>query len=188
MKPGKTLTVAVGIGLLWGMTEATVGTLLHLIPYPIGVYLWFPIAYGYMRWSALQTRTRNAVLLSAAVAATVKLLGLFSSIRIDYVLNPAISILLEGLSLWMVWRATKPGKMVGSLRILLANMLWRAGYLVCMLALPLWIKQFSPLSGWQAVIRFMLVEWAISSAVAVGLGGFVRWARKQKWRSIPSER
>lgn len=177
MKPNKVVITALGIGLLWGITEATVGTLLHLIPYPLGTYLWFPIAYGYLLWAATQTQTPSAVLLAAAVAAAVKLTGLFTATRIDYVLNPALSILLEALAMWVILRLAERRPVTGWIRVMLVNSLWRAGYLACQLVLPLWIKQLSPLSGWSAALRFGVIEWAITTAAVVSLGAGLTFVR-----------
>lgn len=162
--------IALSLGLLWGAAEATVGTLLHLIPIPLGPYLWFPMAYGFLRWVYASARSTQALLVAGAVAALTKLTGLPAAPRLDIVINPALSILLESLSMALVAGLAKRRPIASWPSVAIVNGLWRLGYLVCMLALPIWIKALSPLSGWQAALTFLLLEGFITTAVAAGLG------------------
>ena len=91
-------------GAFWGILESTVGALMHLLPVRLGFLVWVPMAMGCMLGAYRATGKARAVLCAAAIAAAFKLTNLVFPIRADKVLNPAVSILLEGLSLAACWR------------------------------------------------------------------------------------
>jgi hypothetical protein len=124
-------------GSLWGLTEATLGNALHIIPFKIGWPFWFPIAYLFMNKVYIQTENRITVLYTALIAASIKLIDLFMPIRIDYTLNPAVSIIIESLSMLAVWKLTdKYNLKFDSALIFEINTCWRILYAAYVLFLP----------------------------------------------------
>jgi len=162
-------------GILWGLFEATAGFLLHLLPVPLGAYLWFPAAFFFMRGAHQQTEKKSAILGAAAVAAALKLLNLFSDIRPDYVLNPAASILLEALAMIGVtaYRNRPTGQSMTTLFstascVAWVNSLWRVGYVFYLIIFsPLWMRDASVVGSAASLLSFLLIENMLSSFVCI---------------------
>jgi hypothetical protein len=73
-------------GGLWGIFEATVGYLLHLLPFSIGWLIWYPVACFFMFQVYRKTQRTEAIVLVGLLSASIKLLNLFLPGRIDRVL------------------------------------------------------------------------------------------------------
>jgi hypothetical protein len=92
----KNISIIVFWGAVWGIAEATIGYLLHMVPVNIGWLFWFPMAVYFMRKAYLQSGELYSIIYVSAISAGIKLLNLLMPARIDMVINPAVSILLEG--------------------------------------------------------------------------------------------
>ena len=117
---------------------------------------------------------RRAV--AAAIAAAFKLTNLFFPIRADKVLNPAVSILLEGLSLAALLAPCRGLPAKAARRCLFAlgaNTLWRCAYLLYLLLTPAWIREISVLASPGALLRHLLWDNLASTAVLIGLMAFL---------------
>jgi uncharacterized membrane protein len=169
-EPSEALRAALFFGGLWGIAEATLGYLLHLLPmvapFPsIAGALLFPVGFCFMSAAFLTTGRASSILLSAAVAAAVKLASLIlPMVTFPFVRNPALAILLEGLTTFVV---------VGLLglrrdRLLVPKVLglsvtWRALYLAVLVLLG--IRGGILSKGTGAILEFLLLESAISGVL-----------------------
>ena len=125
--------------------------------------------------SAVQKSSAEPVVQLQNLSAAIKLVNLFITPRIDYVINPAVSILLEGLVMFCavvtLSRRNKP-----ILNILVApaatSLCWRGLYLLYLLVAPAWIRDVSVLGAPRLLLNFLLVETA-GNAVLIAAGAFV---------------
>lgn len=163
-------------GAIWGILESTVGALMHLLPVRLGFLVWVLMAMGCMLGAYRATGKARAVLCAAAIAAAFKLTNLVFPIRADKVLNPAVSILLEGLSLAALLAPCRglPAKAAGRCLFALgANTLWRCAYLLYLLLTPAWIREISVLASPGVLLRHLLWDNLASTAVLIGLMAFL---------------
>jgi hypothetical protein len=135
-------------GLAWGLVEATLGSWLHLVPGLAGFFM-FPIAFFFMRQVFLDTDRPTAVFFTAAIAAGIKLGNLaLPHLNLAIVLNPALAILLESLSVMTFFALRRPIRQRITFVSLFGLALGaRALYLACLAIIP-----FSPgyANIWQA--------------------------------------
>lgn len=151
-------------GALWGICEATIGYLLHLLPIKIGYMFYFPIALFFMERAYKSSQKLYSVLFTGCFAALIKLVNLFMEVRIDRVINPALSIILEALTVFTVYyifnRLHSENKLVKAVSV---SFSWRVLYLVYLLFVPLWMYNISALSGRNLLIKFLLIESAVNA-------------------------
>jgi len=94
----KLLRIVLLYGGLWGMTEATLGYLLHFLPNGFSGMFMFPIGFYFMFNVFRMSGKQSAIFLTAVIAAAIKLTDLFVPLRTPMsAINPAISIILESL-------------------------------------------------------------------------------------------
>ena len=92
------------LGSLLGILEATLGYIFHLfsiiIPGIAGFFM-FPIAFFIFRMAYKESNQISTVLLTAVIAASIKLINLFfPALTPISTINPAISLILEAMALW----------------------------------------------------------------------------------------
>ena len=158
-------------GGLWGISEATISYFVHLYLPGMGWMFYYPLAYGFM-WGALHaTGKRSTVMYAAVCASAIKLVNLPVVPRVDYVINPAISILLEGFTVWLallcIGDKEKPLIRYGLLP-LLTSAAWRGLYLAYLLWTPQWMRDVSVLADGQEMMRFITLEF-MGNALAISL-------------------
>lgn len=129
----KDLSVILFWGSIWGILEATVGLVLHALPFkvPTGAIM-FPIGYYFMQKSYRNTNHNMAMFYTSAIAASIKLINLLSPIVHPIkVLNPAACILLEGLSVALVFKYfVQDGKALKFINAVSMSLIWRVGYYI----------------------------------------------------------
>ncbi|MBN2601892.1 MAG: hypothetical protein JXR87_07860 [Candidatus Marinimicrobia bacterium] len=85
-------------GSLWGISEATLGYLLHFLPVGFSGMIMFPVGFYFMFNAFRTSGKQSAIFYTAIVAAAIKcvdvILPATTAIR---VVNPVVSILLESL-------------------------------------------------------------------------------------------
>ncbi|MCK4716365.1 MAG: hypothetical protein KAT54_06125 [Candidatus Marinimicrobia bacterium] len=97
-KSKKLLRIVLFYGGLWGITEATLGYLLHFLPCGFSGMFMFPIGFYFMFNAFKMTGKQSAIFTTALVAAAIKLTDLFVPLRTSMTaINPAISIIFESL-------------------------------------------------------------------------------------------
>ncbi len=157
-------------GALWGLAEATLGYLLHLLPIVLPVpslsgYILFPVGF-LMMYSALSASGNLAAApLTALVAAAVKLASLLlPGVPFALVRNPALAIIAEGaissvaLGLFTLAPALKTAFVT-----LGVSVAWRMAFLLSLIALG--IRGGILTKGTSAIILFLLAESAVNSAL-----------------------
>lgn len=94
----KLLRIVLFYGGLWGITEATLGYLLHFLPCGFSGMFMFPIGFYFMFNSYKMTGNQRTIIYTAFIAAAIKLTDLFVPLRTAMTaINPTISIILESL-------------------------------------------------------------------------------------------
>lgn len=160
-------------GSLWGITEATLGYFAHLlVPLPgIVGFLFFPLGLYFMMRAYDLTGQVGVIFGTASVAASIKLLDLFlPGLNPIYTLNPAVSILLEGLVVFiavgLMQRAHKKFSDWRFSDFLLISGIWRIGFLAY--SLVLYCFAVSPLlvqAGTVVLARFVLLESLVNAFI-----------------------
>ena len=190
---GEILVPIIMTGAIWGIFEATVGYLLHLLPIRIGFLVWYPTAVFFLMSAYQTTRQKTAVLWVAVMASAIKLLNLMLPGRIDYVINPAVAILLESLAVFIAiyaveripWAGNTQGILLLSIGM---NTFWRVLYLGYLAFLvPDWMREVSVLKSSSDLIRFMAIDHLSSSLVVFAVLLLVGWLAKYKAHLIYSK-
>ena len=114
------LSAGVYWGAIWGLYEATVGWLVHILPRVPGTasVIMIPFAVFCMD-RALRSggHALRAVLIAAGTAAAIKLVDFFLPARsVQTIVNPAVSILLQGLAFAAVAHGLGLARRLPSLR------------------------------------------------------------------------
>jgi len=151
---------------LWGIFEATVGYLLHLLPISIGWLIWYPASCFFMYNVYRKTQKAEAVVIVGLLSACIKLLNLFLPGRIDRVLNPAVSIVFESIAMAAVlliirhFFEKKEMSVWGKgFVIFCMNIGWRTLYALYLLFLvPDWMREVSVISSAESLITFFLIH------------------------------
>jgi hypothetical protein len=159
-------------GGIWGIFEVTVGYLLHLLPFKVGWLVWYPVASFFMLNVYRRTRKVSSILYIGFLSASIKLLNLFLPGRIDRVINPAVSIILEALSMAAVIFAVhalkqrKHSVWVKAVAALCMNTGWRLLYVFYVAFLvPGWMREISVIRSADAFVTFFVVHNLFTSLV-----------------------
>lgn len=165
-----TLITVLTVGSLWGIFEATAGYLLHLLPFNIGWLVWYPVASFFMYSVYQRTGKSTDILLIGMLSAGIKLMNLMLPVRIDRVLNPAVSILFEALSLCAIIcvmnKFKKNSIPLKAAAVLMTNTLWRLLYILYILLLvPDWMREIPVISSREAFLEFFVIQNLITSLI-----------------------
>lgn len=163
----KDLSAIIFWGSLWGLTEATLGHFLHVFTLGVGWLFWFPIAFFFIHRSYTHTGRLSSIPCTALLAASLKLIDLFAPVRLDFVINPAVSILIEGVTLWLVFGIAGSKRVnLGPGLVLLCSMSWRCIYLayIAMLVPSSWAA-ISPLGSIQTLLKFLFLESVLNTFI-----------------------
>jgi hypothetical protein len=172
------LTAVLTYGALWGITEASIGHLLHITGFFYGWLFWFPAAYVFMHQAYRRTGSPSTAVGAAIVAASIKLIDLLAPVRLDFVINPAVSILLEGAVVCIVLglpvRLARKWHL-GAVGALLMSMAWRGLYLLyALLLVPANWRAISPLISTQALLQFVVVESMVNAMFILLKTSFIK--------------
>lgn len=162
-------------GGLWGVVEATVGYVLHLLPFSVGWLIWYPLASFFMFQVYRKTGRAACITLVGILSASIKLFNLFLPVSIDRVLNPACSILFESITMaaavFLLSRffADRKNHMLFAVSaVLCMNTGWRTLYSVYLLVLvPDWMREISVVSNTAVFMRFFIVDNFFTSLVLI---------------------
>lgn len=160
-------------GSLWGLAEATLGYVLHMSAIQLpGVpgFVMFPVAFYFMRKAYLATGKPGAVFQVALVAALIKCCDFLIPGNIPIrILNPALSILLEGLAVALVFAyAEREKSAVGFVSVFSMGVLWRSVFLfhlflISLIDLPAALVT----DGLQVSLRFLILESLVNAILMV---------------------
>ena len=162
-------------GSLWGLFEAIFGYLLHLLPFSIGWLIWVPVACFFMSNVYRKTGRISSILLIGLLCSCIKLTNLFLPGRVDRVLNPAVSILLEATALAItVYVAERfaerhegtPSPLGKATLAVGMNTGWRLLYALYLLILvPNWMREISVISSMEKFIPFFITQNLMTSTL-----------------------
>ena len=126
------LTISLFWGSLWGIAEATLGYIFHLVTVIPGIagFFMFPIGFYCMTRAYRESGKSASLLITAAAAAAIKLVDLFlPAVSPIKTLNPAAAILLEGVVVMvMLHHLAKKSLEFRFRHILAAAAAWRVGF------------------------------------------------------------
>lgn len=148
------------VGALWGIFEATAGYALHVSGIKIGSFIWFPVAYYFCHRVYSSTQSYPAVMLTAFIAAAIKLVNLFFPGRIDMVINPAVSIVLEAMAVVLVYKYVANSRIenINPLTVALTGFIWRGLYVWYIFSMPAAYFSISSLTATEGFLQFMFVK------------------------------
>ena len=181
-------------GALWGIVEASLGTILHLPMFDApGIYLCsstviIPIAYCLMANCYKRTGSFYSVYLMGLLAGTIKLTTAFIIGFINRVYMPAIYIVVESLAMGTALAVFKP-KNVLSLKtfasVVVANTVYQFLYLVIRMAdnNP---NVFASAEAWHSLAEpYILTINFVACFYTLTIGGIayglVKLAEKKEW-------
>ncbi len=160
-------------GAIWGIFEATVGHLLHLVSFGYARLIWYPVACFFMTNVYRKTGRLSSVFFVGLLCAAVKMLNLFLPGRIDKVINPAVSIIFEAASLAAVvflanhlLRGRNKNPLIKVLMALGMNTGWRLLYILYLFFLvPDWMQTVSVIGSISEFVPFFITNNLITTAV-----------------------
>ncbi len=159
------ISTIIFFGSIWGITEATLGYVLHLIP-GLSIYLSGSILFAfasYILYKAYsKTNSKTSLVYIGIVATLIKATNFFLPLTSVFkVINPMASILLESLLLIGVITYISKDNLLNRVSgLLVISFSWRLGYYL--------YRGSSYLSTTSDYIQFFVI-YAISS-VLFGLG------------------
>lgn len=162
--------VSIFWGALWGITEATLGHLAHMVVIlpAIAGFIMFPIAFYFMTRAYRETGKIGVLFSTATVAASIKLVDLFlPGLSPIHTINPAIFILIESLAVILVFKVMSFEK--GKFRFKEAftvSIGWRLGYIIYYLFLFTFSisREFFQI-GIENILRFLILESIINALI-----------------------
>jgi hypothetical protein len=166
----KQVRVFIFWGSLWGLAEATIGTLFHVVPWIAGAFM-FPIGFYFMKKALNGSGKLISIFYTAAIAAGIKLTGLLLPFQHPAkVLNPAASIMMEALAVVLFFSVFNYRKCNFKLKEILPLTLgWRLAFItyhMILLTLSLYdgILQMSAVT----MARFLVFE-TVANALIISL-------------------
>jgi hypothetical protein len=146
-------------GSLWGLEEATLGHILHLLPVNIGWIFWFPFAYLFLYLAYKKSGNAFSILWTAAIASAIKLIDLLLPVRIDMVINPAVSILLEGAAVFLFVKVIHSHPSLEKLRFirpLASSLVYQLFYIIYISIAPLFFTVIPAVSNTDSYLIYGL--------------------------------
>lgn len=172
--------VVLFFGGLWGITEATLGYLLHFLPRGVAGFFMFPIAFYFMRCAFRETNKPQVIFYTAVVAAGIKLIDLFIPFKSpSYTLNPAMAILLESAVVYLFMRVYNEKKSHIFRKTTLLCFAWRSIFLLSLFALQ--PSEGIHQSGLPQIILFLSLHSVINGLL---IGWYLLLEKPQKTRII----
>ena len=175
-------------GALWGIVEATLGTVLHLPFFEAGKLftkssvIIVPIAFFFMALCYKKTGSLLSVLFAGILAASIKLCTAFVMGMTIYVYFPAIYIVVESLAMMgalAIFRPTKVLSLRSFASFVAANTSYQFAYVsiasIVAVANPTLTKNinaFANMQNWQKVgEKYLFTYNGIAIVYALVLGG-----------------
>ena len=187
----KIISTALFFGALWGLVEATLGYLIHLIPaFSTGLSgaVLFPIGFYFMYRAYEKTKRMETVMYVGLVTALIKLSDfLLPAIHPALILpmvkiiSPAIFIIFEAASVYVVLYMIKGDPVKFNIdHALITVFSWRILFVVyqSILFITGLSKMFIS-AGVLNILRFIFLESAINAVIIMGLMFFFK-NREQK--------
>ncbi len=156
------------LGAIWGISEASLGYLFHLlsvlIPGIAGFFM-FPVAFFFLNTAYRKTGQFSTLIYIAVIAASLKLVNLFLPVLHPVsTINPAVSIILEAVGVALFIKITDYNKdKVKSLSLFSVSVTWRLLFLI-------YLALVTPAHGlltenYGYIIRFMFLDSLINTMI-----------------------
>jgi hypothetical protein len=174
-------------GAVWGLVEATLGYVLHSFSLSVGWLFWFPLAFCFMDKVYRQTNSLISILYTSVIAAAVKLIDFLLPTSIDRIINPAVSIILEGLVVFAAFKIIERKQYFFRfkyLEALAASVGWRVLYIVYILLMPAFFFNASPLRAVNPFLKFFLLESIMNSLI---IYAYIKIAERTNTRKEKAE-
>lgn len=160
-------------GSLWGIFEATVGYLLHVVSFGYSWLIWYPVACFFLSCQYRAAGKISSLIFTGFLCASIKMLNLLLPGRIDKVINPAISIVFEALAIAaimyavkLVFKENRKRPYIKALTVFCINTGWRLMFILYLLVLvPGWIRDVSVISSPQKFIPFFVTQNLLTSVI-----------------------
>jgi len=191
------LSVILVFGSIWGIIEATLGYILHLLPALIAGSVMFPIVLFILLRARRADLKRIDLVYIGFIAALIKGVNLFMPAgSIFKTINPMISIVFEALVIFLLIPLVDSRKIgINLLSLPLMGILWRGLYLLYM------VGQFlatgflaNQLGSATNILNFLVLGGVIDGAIAlvsfgldrlIGDNRLKRYTQKL-WLGIPA--
>lgn len=166
----KIVVVSLFWGALWGIAEATLGYLAHLVLFIPGIagFIMFPIGFYFMTRAYKETGKKGTLFITAAAAASIKLLDLFlPGLAPIKTINPAVFILMEAVAVTVVFKAVNFETARFRFKEAFAAAAgWRLGFVAyySLLAAFSVSSEFFQM-GTAHILRFLVLESVINAAI-----------------------
>lgn len=172
------ILTSVFFGSLWGISEAVLGYLLHLIPFGLSGFIMFPIGCYFMYKAFKLTQNIKSIMYVGFIAAIIKLADLvlpfLPSLKI---LVPSAAILFESLSLcaaYLIFQSMRSKPSIYS--IVFSSIAWRVVFTMLQVVLTLFgIKSGLISGGIISIASFILLEGIVNVLI---IYTFVRFENK----------
>lgn len=154
-------------GSLWGLVEATLGSLFHVLPWIAGFFM-FPIGFYFMKKALNDSGKLVSIFYTASIAAGIKLTGLFFPFQHPAkVLNPAASIMMEAAAVILFFSIFNYEKGHFKLReILTVTLGWRLIFVTYhMVLLSFSLYDGYPQMSTITLARFLVFETIINALI-----------------------
>ena len=152
-------------GSLWGLTEATFGYGLHFVSVfvpGIAGFVMFAFAFLFMNMAYKKTKNLFTILEVSMIAASIKLLDLALPIHPIKAINPAISILFEGLAVFVFFYLFKKS----FTNIFTMSISWRTAFiLLSFIELPLNAPNFVASKSLLDIMKFLILDSIVNSII-----------------------
>ncbi len=165
----KLFTQILFYGSLWGLLEATLGHVLHLIPATIAGSIMFPIAGAILYKAYKKTQSRFALFYIGIVAASIKSVDfLLPQLNIYKTINPMISILLEAMVVVLIVNLlVSPSPTKKYIALPIASITWRTLFISWMgLQFVLTGNQAPYIRSFGAGFEFVVISGLLSGLIA----------------------
>lgn len=156
-------------GSLWGIAEAVLGYLLHLIAFGVSGFIMFPIGFYFMYCTYKKTQNMKSIFFTGIVASAVKLIDLaLPFMPMIKVIVPAASIIFESFAVALSYQLFKSMQNKICISGIVSSSLgWRVLFLLLQYALTLFGIQSKYISGgiaamasfvlWQGFINVVIL-------------------------------
>ncbi len=166
------LTISLFWGSLWGIAEATLGYLAHLVTIIPGIagFIMFPIGFYFMTRTYRESGKAISLFSTSATAAAIKLVDLLlPSPNLILTINPALAILMEGAVLMVIYKVLLENRRDFRFReALTAAAAWRTVFILY--SFILFILSISDdffHIGIGNILRFFLLESLVNAAIII---------------------
>lgn len=159
-------------GSLWGIAEATLGYLVHMVTIIPGIagFIMFPLGFYFMTRAYRESGKTISLFSTSATAAAIKLVDLFlPGLGPIVTINPALAILMEGAVLMVIYKVRLENREVFRFReALMAAAAWRAAFILYSFILLIFsISDDFFHIGIGNILRFFLLESLVNAAIII---------------------